>query len=94
MGGQHLGPRDAQPVNGELRNISLVILFIGIITTVIVGGVVWLAHNERAIPDALIALGAGGMGSLGTLLSKTSSSLEQVQVVNPPSAPVPVEPTD
>lgn len=75
----------------ELRNISLVIIFLGLTTLTIVGGGVYLAAAEKTIPDALIGLGGTSLGALGAMLSKTSTGPQPVQVVSPLAAPVPVD---
>lgn len=58
--------------------------------SVVVGGIV-LAIDGKTIPDALIALGAGAVASVGSILAHTSTNEPQpVNVVNPPADPVPV----
>jgi hypothetical protein len=78
-------------VAGEIGNVRLVILFLGVATLIIIGGGVWLAHDGKNIPDALIGLGGTSLGALGAMLSKTSSGPQDVQVVNQQKDPVPVE---
>lgn len=75
----------------ELRNISLVIIFLGLTTLSIVVGAIFLALEEKTIPDALIGLGGTSLGALGAMLSKTSTGPQPVHVINPPADPVPVE---
>lgn len=75
----------------EIRNISLVIIFLGLTTLTIVGGGVYLAAAEKGIPDALIGLGGTSLGALGAMLSKTSTGPQPVQVINQPANPVPVD---
>lgn len=84
-------------MNNELGNVRLVIIFLGLITLIIVGGGVWLAHNEKGIPDAMISLGATSLGALGAMLSKTSSvptETQDVRVVESEASPVVVEPAE
>lgn len=56
----------------EIRNISLVIIFLGLTTLAIVVGAILLALDEKSIPDALIGLGGTSLGALGAMLSRTS----------------------
>lgn len=76
-------------MHGELGNVRLVIIFMGLTTLLLAGGGLWLAHNERPIPDFLIGLGSFAGGGLSALLSKTSTGTQDVQVVNRPADPVP-----
>lgn len=78
----------------EIRNISLVIIFLGMTTLIIVLGAVWLAADGKQIPDALIGLGGTSLGALGAMLSKTSTGPQPVQVINAPADPVPVDPAE
>lgn len=75
----------------EIRNISLVIIFLGLTTLAIVVGAILLALDEKSIPDALIGLGGTSLGALGAMLSKTSAGPQAVQVVNQPADPVPTK---
>lgn len=83
-------------MSGELGNIRLVILFLGLTTLMLAGGGIWLAHNERPVPDFLIALAGFSGGGLGAMLSKTSAQPEtqDVKVVDSASSPVVVEPAE
>lgn len=75
----------------EIKNISLVIIFLGLTTLAIVVGAIVLALDEKSIPDALIGLGGTSLGALGAMLSKTSTGPQAVQVVNRAADPVPVD---
>lgn len=81
-------------MNGELVNVRLVIIFLGIATLIIIGGGVFLAAQEKGIPDALIGLGGTALGALGAMLSKTSApptGPQEVRVVESAADPVVVE---
>lgn len=56
-----------------MSNTRLVIVFLGAIVLVALVGIIYLAAVERSVPDVLVALATGGLGSLGTLLAKGSS---------------------
>lgn len=73
----------------EVRNISLVIIFLGLTTLCIVIGAILLALDEKAIPDALIGLGGTSLGALGAMLSKTSTGPQVVHVAD--GDPVPTK---
>lgn len=66
-----------------MSNTRLVIIFLGVIVLAALGGIIYLAAAGVSIPDVLVALATGGLGSLGTLLAKGSSE-------EPPAAPPPV----
>lgn len=72
-------------MHGELGNVRLVIIFMGLTTLMLSGGGIWLAHNERPIPDFLIGLAGVAAGGLGAMLSKTSTN----SPASPPHAPPP-----
>lgn len=75
----------------EIRNISLVIIFLGLTTLTITVGAIVLALDGKTIPDAIIGLGGTSLGALGAMLSRTSASPQEVQVVNRAADPVPVD---
>lgn len=54
--------------------VRLVVVLIGVIAVIATAGVVLLAHQEKGIPDALIALGSATIGALSSLLVKTSTA--------------------
>lgn len=56
-----------------MSNTRLVILFLGAIVLVCAGGIIYLSSTDHSIPDVLVALATGGLGSLGTLLAKGSA---------------------
>lgn len=76
----------------EQRTILAVIIFLGTLSLLVVGGGVFLTATDHAIPDALIAIGGGAVGALSSILARTSSGPDAVQVVNRPDDPVPVDP--
>lgn len=75
----------------DQKTVRLVIIMLGLVgLSVVIGGIV-LAIDAKTIPDALIALGAGAVASIGSILAHTSTNEPQpVSVVNPPAEPVPV----
>lgn len=78
-------------MNSDLFPVRVVVIALAF---VVVGGlvaVVFLASTGTTIPDALDRLVFTALGSLGTILAKTSGAAPQdVQVVNAPADPVPV----
>lgn len=54
----------------------------------------FLAAQEIPVPDYLIALGAGSLGALSSLLANTAGQRQSVQIDQPANRPVPVEDTD
>lgn len=74
--------------------VRAVVVFLGVITLSVVWGGIWLADHGQTLGDALIAMGSGALGGLtGFLVSSRSSGAEpqEVQVVNAPADPVPVD---
>lgn len=73
--------------------VRMIVAVLGFIAVTIVVGGIWLANEDKSLTDALIAIGAGAVGSLSSFLVSTrGGSSEPVTVTNPPTAPVPVEP--
>lgn len=75
----------------DQKTVRLVIIMLGLIgLSVVVGGIV-LAIDSKTVPDAMIAIGAGAVASVGSILAHTSTNEPQpVQVVNEPAEAVPV----
>lgn len=72
---------------GTLRLVALGLL---IICGIVVLGALWLTDHGKSVPDALIAIGSGALGSVGTLLvTSHPGTATPVQVVNQPNDPVP-----
>lgn len=73
------------------RTVTLAVLVIlgAVSLAVVVGGLV-LAMNDKSLPGELIAIGAGGVGAIAGLLAPAGRS--EVEVVNRPDKPVPVDP--
>lgn len=71
----------------------LVIILLGVFALVSLLGTIWLIANKADQGSVAVVSGLCGtaLGALGTILSRTSGDTQQVQVVNPPSDPVPVE---
>lgn len=63
-----------------MSNTRLVILFLGAIVLLDLAGMFTLAFTDRSIPDVMVGLATGGLGSLGTLLVNSRGT-------EPPSAP-------
>lgn len=66
-----------------MSNTRLVILFLGVIVLTSTGGIIGLSATDHSIPDVLVALATGGLGSLGTLLAKGASD----EPARPPAVP-------
>lgn len=75
----------------DQKTVRLVIIMLGLIgVAVVVGGIV-LAIDSKTVPDALVAIGAGAVASVGSILAHTSTNEPQpVVVANLPAEPVPV----
>lgn len=69
----------------------LIVLVLGIVAVATIGGGMVLALNDKDLPGELIALGAAAVGALSQRLP--GSSARNVTVTNPPSNPIPVDPT-
>lgn len=72
--------------NDTLRMVALGLLLIA--GTVVVGALV-LTGLSKTIPDALIALGSAALASAGSIL--VTGGRSEVQVMNNPDEPIPVE---
>lgn len=78
------------------RPVNMIVAFMGSSALSVILGGIWLAAHGSSLPDALIALGGVALGNLGTFLVSTRGAGEppqEVQVVNQPDAPVPVDTT-
>jgi hypothetical protein len=75
----------------DQKTVRLVIIMLGLVgLCVVIGGIV-LAIDGKTVPDALIAIGAGAVASVGSILAHTSTNEPQpVVVANLPVDPVPV----
>lgn len=54
--------------------VRIVVISLAIVTVLTLAGGFALAFDNKQIPDALIALGSAALGSLGTLLARTSTN--------------------
>lgn len=78
----------------DQSTVRLVIAVLGALAlAVVIGGIV-LAFDDKSMPEALIAMGAGGAGAIAGILSRTSNPEipQPVEVVNVVGDPVPVDP--
>lgn len=75
----------------EQGTIRLVITLLGLNTGILIVGILVLLFFGKPVPDALPILAGTGVGALGGMLSKTSSSesTQKVEVVNTESQAVP-----
>lgn len=73
--------------------IRAVVVILGIVSIIVVVGGILLTLDGKTIPDAIIAIGSAAIGSVSTLLARTSTTddPQPVAVVNPPENPVPVD---
>lgn len=78
----------------DQKTVRLVIGILGLVGCVVVVGGIVLAMSDRGIPDALIAIGAGAISAVGSILARTSGDGPQPVVVeNVAADPVPVAET-
>ncbi len=86
-------------MNTDRTTVQMVVAFIGLSSLLIIGGLIVLAFQGRAIPDQLSTLGGATIGALGSLLARTFTSERRpespfepvaVEVKNSPQQPVPV----
>lgn len=54
--------------------VRLVVATLGLVALLTIAGGFWLAHDDKGIPDALIALGSSSVGAIAALLARTSSA--------------------
>ena len=86
-------------MNTDRTTVQMVILFIGLSSLLILGGLIALAFAGRPIPEQLSTLGGATLGALGSLLARTFTSERRptgdsmalpVEVKNPADQPIPV----
>lgn len=85
-------------MNTDRVTVQMVVGFIGLLSLLIVSGLIFLACEGRAIPDQLSTMGGATIGALGSLLARTFTSERRtsnedalpVVVKNPADHPVPV----
>lgn len=65
-----------------------VIIMLGAVGILVVVGGLVLAYNDKALPGELIAIGAGAVSAIAAILANPG---RQVEVVNEPDNPVPVD---
>lgn len=77
----------------DKSTVNLVIVILGIIATILVAGAIFLTFQEKAVPGELWTLAGGAVGAFSSMLARTSSGgdAQEVQVVNSPAEPVPVD---
>jgi hypothetical protein len=82
-------------MNNDRRTVHIVVVFIGLIALTLAAGMLVLNAQSIHIDPVLSTLGAGALGSLGTLLASTkgnsSADPTSVSVVN--DTPIPVTET-
>lgn len=81
-------------MTGETGNVRLVIIFLGLVVLIGIAGGIYLASDDKTLPDALIAIVGAAGGSLASILAKTSTGAQDVRVVDEPVevAQVPAKP--
>lgn len=57
----------------DTNTVRIVVVLIGLIVLAIIAATTYLANYDKALPDALIALGGVGLGGLVGLLASTAS---------------------
>jgi hypothetical protein len=75
------GPDPFGDLLNDQRTVRLVILLLGVIGVLIAAGGIYLAANDKAIPEALVALGGTVVGGLAGLLSQTNATPTPVQMI-------------
>ena len=82
-------------MNPDLFPTRVVVLALALVVVGGLASIVWLASTQTTIPDALDRLVFTSLGSLGTLLAKTTydymKPTQEVEVMNTPENPVPVD---
>lgn len=79
----------------DRKTVLAVVILLGLLGIVCVGGAIVLAAFDKSIPDGIWTIGAGSAGALGAVLASTRTTPDapaQVQVMNRPNDPVPVDP--
>ena len=75
----------------DQSTVRLVIGLLGLLALATVVGGICLAFTDRGLPGELIAIGSAAAGSIAGILSHTSSDAQDVNVVNEPAEPIPVQ---
>lgn len=71
---------------------ALVVGFLGVTLLLCVGGIIVLAGFDKAVPSILENIATGCSVGIAGLLARTpTTGPQEVQVVNSPQYPVPVE---
>lgn len=60
-------------MNTDRPTVRIVVAVLGIIAVAVVLGGIWLAADDKALPDALIAIGSGAAGAVAALLARTGT---------------------
>ena len=89
-------------MNTDRLTVQMVVAFIGLLSLIIAGGLIFLSYQGREIPEQLSTMGGATIGVLGSLLARTStnerrSSSEDVlpvEVKNSTDSPIPVAQTE
>lgn len=80
-------------MNSERTTINIVVGLLGLVVLFGMGIGGFLAIDDKNVPDFIIATTSGAIGAIASLLSKTSSGAQPVEVVNVAADPVPVAET-
>lgn len=80
------------------KNGSIPVIVVATLSIVAIGGLAimgYLAFAEKAIPDQIDRFAFGALTAIGAILATTRGAAEEgvtpVEVVNPPTDPVPTE---
>lgn len=78
--------------SSDTGNARIAIVILGLVAlTCLVGGIV-LSLDDKALPDAFIAIGSSAATAVGFVITRPIGGTQQVEVVNATADPVPVEP--
>lgn len=77
-------------MNSQRATVNLVIIFLGLTILFGMGIGGYLAVFDKNVPDFIVATTAGGIGALGAMLAKTSTT-EDIQKVTVAEQPVKTE---
>ena len=75
----------------DQRTVRIVLYTLAFVLVASVAGELGLAFLERAIPDQIDRLANIALGAVASILVRTSSEPQEVQVMNQPADPVPVD---
>lgn len=68
----------------DAGNVRLAIIFLGLLAVVCLGGGIYLVHDDKSLPDALIAIGSSAATAITLVVTRPIGGAQDVRVIDEP----------